>query len=188
MRIKSWSRLSELKAGLGELLASLRTTRKLILASPEDLEAQFKDDPQYTEAESFKEEIELKDGVDYEWVWEHAKDTFDRSESTYKELDDKANDIIKYLGGGTGLFTLAVLANIRHENACVILAAIPTFLLALISVTVALRARQPNPATRPPDIRSAFKFAEHYEKSGKARAYFLGQWHLTCKGLDLANS
>jgi len=186
MKPDLWSRVSKPMVAFVDLVPNPRTALKLILMSPEDLKTQFTADPEYREAELFKGEIEPKEGVDYTWVWEYAKDTFQRSESIYKELDEKANDIIKYLGGGTGLFTLAVLANVQHENRYVILAAIPAFLLALISIALAVRARQPNPTTQPPDIRSALQFADDYKDGDKARSKFLGQWHLTCVGMDLA--
>ena len=149
--------------------------------------ADIEGSPEYIAAKEFKETIELKEGVDYGWVWDYAADSYRRTEQIYRELDDKANDIIKYLGGGTGLFTLAALSNVNANNACIILGATPSFVLALIAIALAARARQPNPAYQPPSIQSAFNYAGHYKYDPKAKAVFLGQWHLTCVGMDVAN-
>ena len=162
------------------------TALKLILFSPEDVEAQILSHPDYENAIKFKDTIDPKDGIDYEWVLEYAKYQFDRADRLYKELDDKANDIIKYLGGGTGLFTLAAIFNTTPQRLSVILASIPAFLLALVAVALAARARQPNPAREPPSIKGAYGFAEHFKNAKLAQAGFIGQWHATCEGMHLA--
>jgi hypothetical protein len=175
------------KEFLASLLANLVEVGRLLRMSPDEIEAQIKSDPEYEEAETFQENIEPTKEADYTWVWRYSEDTFKRVETIYKELDDKANDIVKYLGGGTGLFTLGVLANVSHSNYWIIICALPAFLLALTSIALALRARQPNPACQPPSIRSAYKFADHYIDVKLAQATFLGEWHLACTGMVLAN-
>jgi hypothetical protein len=73
--------------------------------------------PQYIEkAEAHKRAVEFmhestaKDGVEYKWVWEYAKELWELRSKVFNVLDDKADGIIKYLGGGTGLFAIGLLA------------------------------------------------------------------------------
>ena len=140
----------------------------------------------YRDAETFKNTITLEVGKDYDWVWDFAKDSYDRAIGVYEALDDKANDIIKYLGGGAGLFTLGVMANINHANADIARWALPSFAMAIISVFFAVLARKPNEVKHPPSIRDAFKYASHYKDAAEAKATFIGQWNLALEGMYLA--
>jgi hypothetical protein len=141
---------------------------------------------EYLNANEFKQNIETGDGIDYAWVWDYAVESFARASSIYKELDDKASDIIKYLGGGTGLFTLAVLTKVERENVGILVWALPSFLAALLSIFFAALARKPNLVLHPPTVKSAFLYAENMGGEGKAQAAFLGCWHVACESMHVA--
>jgi hypothetical protein len=157
---------------------------RLIMVSPEDNRASIKSRPEYTAADEFKETIDPKKGAKYEWVWTYAGKKFERVEGIFRALDEKANDIIKYMGGGTGLFALGALAKVTHETRWVIIWALPSFVLAIIAIAHAARARQPAAVCEPPSVESAFKYASHY--GDESETYFIGQWHLACKALQMA--
>jgi hypothetical protein len=176
---------AETRAASRRAWVGTKTVAKLIWTSPDGLDRQFRTTEAYDEANKFKLNIEPKPGADYEWVWEYAKFQFERADAIYKDLDNRAHDIIKYLGGGTGLLTFGALANVDHRNVWVVVSAIPAFLCAIVSIALAARARQPNPTWEPPPIDSAFRFAGEY-KEGEAKPHFLGQWHLTCELMYLA--
>src|SRR5215208_5555830 len=93
--------------------SELYDSRWLALVKPPDVA----DDPRVREAEVFKTTAEAEPDADYGWAWEYARDAYDRKMAVRDSLDDKASDIIKYLGGGAGLFTLAALLNVKPENA-----------------------------------------------------------------------
>jgi hypothetical protein len=164
--------------------ARLKRRFPLVLITPDELANKIQHSPEYQDATTFRENITPLEGVDYAWACSYAQDRFKRLEQICRELDDKANEIIKYLGGGTGLYTLAVVANNSPGKRWVILMAVPAFLLALISIALALRARQPIPTPGPPSIQGATQYADSYEHL--AQAFFLGQWHQTCVGMELA--
>jgi len=184
--VKRPNRIGEwLKREAKDLFPDLRLAQKLIRTSAAELGTQIDSDPAYEAAEEFNKSLAPTEGAKYEWVWDYAKFQFERADRLHRDLDDKANDIIKYLGGGTGLFTLAALANMTPQNVWVIFASLPAFALALISIALAARARYPNPTKEPPAIKSAYMYAEHLEdKTAKIR--FIGQWHLTVEGMHLA--
>lgn len=140
------------------------------------------------EADAFCENIEPDEGKDYGWVWDYAKDTFAWSRADYRDLETKASEIIKYLGGGTGLFTLGVLASVNHNNRWVVLCVIPSYLAALTSIFFAVRVRLPMRVLFPPTVEGAYRYADHYGGPSMSRATFLGQWHRACVGIDLAVS
>ena len=133
-------------------------------------------DHSYHDSKKFAEAIDPVMGIDYGWVWDHAKDMYDRVVKINKEIDDKANDIIKYLGGGTGLFTLGVLANLKPENVAVVRWAVVPFVFAICSVFFAVLVRKPNNFFLPPSARKAYEFVDAYGEMGKAT--FIGQWDL----------
>jgi hypothetical protein len=187
MRIEFRSLQVKLRAVFGFLFPDPKKVRHLIWMSTDDLQAEIEAQPQLAQAKEFSKTIEPKDNVDYDWIWNYAKDKFDRAEQTYNELDDKANDIIKYLGGGTGLFALATLANITPKNFYVFFLAVPSFVLAVVSIALAASARRPNPVLELPDIRRAYRFVTNFENGESSKAAFLGQWDLACEGMFQAN-
>jgi hypothetical protein len=140
----------------------------------------------YQAAQRFKETFTPQAGVDYRWVVEHAKATFEHLNRVRAVLDDKANDIIKYVGGGTGLFTLGALASITTRDAYLVAWALPAMGFAFLSVLLAAAARKPSAALGPPDISGATDYAHTYKT--RAEAYFLGQWEPICTACRLANA
>ena len=158
---------------------------EMALASDQTILARIAAEPSYDAAKTFQKNIEPQDGVEYAWVWAFAKDQYARLESICKGVDEKANDILKYLGGGAGLLTLAVLANVTARNYYVFLLAVPSLVLALISIAFAAKARRPIKTLVPPDVKGAFEYASYYKKESTAMAAFIGQWHFACEGLRL---
>ena len=70
----------------------------------------------YKEAVRFKEKWEPEDEVVYDWTVEYAKDCYTRMETTFRYMDEKADSLIKYLGGGTAAVTLGTLATVNGAN------------------------------------------------------------------------
>ena len=138
----------------------------------------------YQRAVEFKEGFTPKEGCDYKWIWSYAEQLLERLETTYRELDGKADSIIRYLGGGVGLLTIGAIASISKDNAFVVGWTIPSFLTALAAIWCAARARTPSSTQIPPPIDGAIKYAEAY--SEEAQSTFLAQWHLVCVGARIA--
>ena len=142
-------------------------------------------DQRYQEALAFKDRAEGIEGKDYDWVCNYAETVYGQLMATRDALDDKANDVIKYLGGGAGLFTLAALMTVKPENIGVFCWALPSFLCALISVFFAVRAREPSDVAYPPTIKTAVEYIEHFADGQTALGAFLGQWHAACEGMHI---
>ncbi len=123
-------------------------------------------DERYREAEKFEQEIQPEKEVNYDWVWDYACETHNHIWERCKELDNKANDIIKYLGGGVGLFTVGTIANISSQNAWLVVWTIPSFFFSLASILFAVLALKPNPVKLPPSVESAYKYANFHKESG----------------------
>lgn len=120
-----------------------------------------------------------KKDVDYGWVVAYAKDRHASALATFKGLDDKASAIITVLGSGAGLLTLGSLAGIAAAKVppVVVLAALPSMLLAVLAVGFAAWARRPTDFYDPPSIDAAAELAELHDQAGEAA--FLRQWHRT---------
>jgi hypothetical protein len=143
------------------------------------------DRKEYRAAEEFACSIETDDNKDYDWVVNYARDNYDRIIKINSILDEKANDIIKFLGGGTGIVTLGVLVNLPRANSWILAAALPSYLCAILSLWMAYRARRPNPGYSPPSIRDAFDYADCYNGKG-GQAKFIGRWHEASVSMGLA--
>jgi len=142
------------------------------------------DDPDYRKAVEFEETFTPHSDRDYDWVWTYASENFGRLETMYKDLDSKADSIIRYLGGGTGLVTLGAIATISKETAPIVLWMVPSVLIALAAIVFAARARVPVKTPFPPSVEGAVKYVNAFDQ--QAKDTFLGQWHLTCEAMRLA--
>jgi hypothetical protein len=145
----------------------------------------FDNDPSYIEANEFAKSIEPEEGVDYEWVADYATDLFDRLTRSNKELDEKANDIVKYLGGGSGLFALLAITKVDPANSVVLWSVLPAFIVALVAIYRAASVRRPMDLDLPPSVKAAFDYAVTYNTT--ARAAFVGKWHVACQHAVLVN-
>jgi hypothetical protein len=143
-----------------------------------------KDELAYRQAVSFRQTFTAKEGIEYGWVCEYAKQSHDILQDVFKSLDEKADSIIRHLTGGTGLFALGAIGLISRENAPIALAALPSLACALKAVSLAISARAPSRAALPPPVEGAVKYAESFGEN--AENAFLGQWHQTCEEVALA--
>lgn len=142
--------------------------------------------PEYLQADEFARTIELDDDTDPDWIWEYAKDMYDRFSRIYRDLDNKSNELIKYISGGIILFTLGLLVSLADKNAWIIKWAFPSYILGLIALAFAVSARQPNPVVLPPSIKDAIDYANFFKNPARSKGAFLGQWHASCVGIRLA--
>jgi hypothetical protein len=153
----------------------------------ETLSPRYIDDrDEFKEAAHFRETITPVQETDYEWAYDYSKEMYERYLKVYKDLDDKANEIVKYLGGGAGLFTLGVILNVRPETAGIVGYAIPSFLVALAAACIASTARLPALVCLPPDPETAFDYANRFASREIAKGAFIGEWHLASVGMKLA--
>jgi hypothetical protein len=158
------------------------TRRKSHDLWPADMER----DSAHQDALRFMQDFEAKDGVDYEWVSDYANGLWDHRVKIYSTLDDKADAIIRYLGGGTGLFALGVLAKVEPANAYLVYWSMPAVLSALVSLFFAARVKIPSFAPSAPTVKQAIvEFADADATPKKAKAEFLGHLHLACEDMKL---
>ncbi len=156
------------------------------VAARRDQAIDYQNHPSYMDAETFKQNFEPKDGCDYKWAIEYAKESYQRLDQTFRYLDEKADAIIKYLGGGTAVVTVAALATVNHYSAWLPILLLPSLGCALAAIALANSARRPRTHPSPPPVTEAVNYAEAY--SDKAEATFLGLWHQCCEGLDVVNA
>jgi hypothetical protein len=147
----------------------------------------IRENEDYCHAVSFMQGLQAKEGVEYSWVFDYAKALWAERSGEFTSLDNKADAIIKYLGGGLGLFSIGVLAKVDVSNAYLVLWTMPTIVCAVASIFLAAWARKPNPAPTLPPVEAAISCAEEEKDDKKSRTIFLGQWNLICEGLRLAN-
>jgi hypothetical protein len=126
--------------------------------------------------------VKAKEGINYDWVWDYAKEQWGYRVGSFESLETKADDIIKYLGGGTGLFAIGVLAKVDSSTVWIALATLPAVMLALFSLYYAVKAKRPDFAPSLPGIDNAKEYADG---SKEAKVAFLGQWHAACTDMKL---
>ena len=138
------------------------------------------------DASEFKRTFDPLPDVDYGWVVAQAKEQLDDTVKIGRVLDDKATAIITFLGSGTGLLTVGLIAALADGkvNPWVTLCVLPAVICATVAVAFAVVARSPRNVYRPPDVRSAIRYAEFFPKTGAAA--FLAQVHYAICLLDVS--
>ncbi len=162
-----------------EVTDLLRNAFGPAVISPGDI----KEHEEWIRANAFRNEAIPEVGADYEWVWAYARENIERAYKIYGDLDNKANEIIKYLGGGAGILTAASLLSIREDHAWIYLCFTPALLSSLVSVFFAVLARQPNPVYLPPSVEAAFKIASAAKSGETSRAAMIGPLNVVYKSL-----
>jgi hypothetical protein len=142
-------------------------------------------DSAYKQALEFMKYVGPKQGAEYGWVFDYAKILWEYRNRVFVSLDEKADSIIKYLGGGTGLFALGVLAKVDGSNWYIAVAAMPAVACALLAILFAILARRPSAFPGLSTVETAKDYADAEESSSAALAGFLGQWNLACEAVRL---
>jgi hypothetical protein len=138
--------------------------------------------------QEFNERHRPQDQVDYKWLFDHAKALFADCDKDFDALDGKAEKLITGLGSGAGLVTIGSLAGLANGviDARIVAALLPAFVLSLVSIGLALRARSPQDMAFPPSVESAVDHAHHYLTEDKAKGSLLGQWHVAVEVMRAA--
>jgi len=141
--------------------------RKVRLAEPDD---DYEKSDEYKAALDFYRSFKHEDGVDYSGVVAYACELYERYDKTDKTLDDKADSIIKYLGGGSALITFGALATLKTDTfiSCILglfalISLVPFLVCALFAVRYAIQVRRPRSAATLPSVEFAVRIAHYYK-------------------------
>jgi hypothetical protein len=144
-----------------------------------------KNHPAYQVALDNTKKFTPKPGCDYEWTVAYGKDCYAGLEASFRYLDEKADSIIKYLGGGSAVITVGALAAPGVAGSWLPYLFLPSLCCALLAIRAAAEIRQPNWVPGAPPVKVAVEYAEAY--GDKAEATFVALWHACCEGVAVAN-
>jgi hypothetical protein len=140
----------------------------------DDIEEDYQKDPEYRAALEYYQQLQTQDEVHYEIAVAYARELYDRYDKTDKTLDEKADSIIKYLGGGSALVTFGALLSVKTDtrSACILgifglASLIPSMIAAIFAVVNAVRVRRPRAAGFFPHVRFAVEMSEHHKEEKK---------------------
>lgn len=148
----------------------------------------YKNSPEYTQAMADLKSLEFSESEagETDWVSDYALWRYTKLEESWDLLDAKADQLIRYLGGGAGMISVASFFAKYADQGWVILWAIPSFLLALQAIHCAMQSKELKAFPSPPKIKRAYaRFKDHGSDKGKSR-FFAGDMHVTCEGLIAA--
>jgi len=178
---------------LREYHAKLGTIINNLWKSKVDDDYEKSDD--YQAALAYYRQFKQVEGVNYAAVLEYAKELHERHEKIDKSHDEKADSIIKYLGGGSALITFGALLSIKTDTraTCIlglvaILCLIPSLFAAVKAVSSAIKVRHPRAATSLPPITFAVDMAHFHQPQPEALAVNL--WlilHPICEAAHFRN-
>ena len=86
------------------------------------------------------------------WVIDYAKWKYEEKQKGWQALDDKADKLITYLGGGVPILISAVVFMVDDVGPWVGLAAMPAVIWLIIALLQALRSRNVGRYSSPPSV------------------------------------
>ena len=136
-----------------------------------DPELEAGTEAKYVEAVNYFQTFEPDPRVDYTPTVAYMKDLHERLQSTDRLLDEKADSIIKYLGGGSAVITVGALFSLKTDSrqamylgAVIVLTLLPSLVYAIAAIVCAVAVRRPRGSTTLPDVPFAIKVAHFYRK------------------------
>lgn len=130
-------------------------------------------------------QADIQPDKDYSWLIDYSERLWDSYTKVFSTIDEKSDSIIKYLGGGTGIFTLGIIAKTDASNYFLIWWCLPSLISSLIAIFLAVCARRPRGVPSLPPISQAKRYAEMYQDAKEAQAAFVAQWNLACVDMKL---
>src|SRR5204863_6890606 len=69
---------------------------------------------EYQKAVNYREQFTPKEGINYSWVCQYSRESYEWLHQIFTSLDEKADSVIKHLTGGTGLLALGAIGLISQ--------------------------------------------------------------------------
>lgn len=167
-------RKDKLKAQCWALVCGIPTAYKWFFPPAPNGIGEYQDSPEYQQALEDYRKFEQQDGVSYEPVLTYARELAVRYEENGKAIEEKADAIIKYLGGGVAVLSLGAVLSVKVDTSrsvglalAVLVAFIPSLYYAIRAVTSAVKVREPQGAASFPSVKFAVKMAEHHKVKEK---------------------
>jgi len=187
-------RRKQLAAQCREIAFTVPRLVRQFVVLPSDMIPSFEDTAEYKQSVELWQKFEMKEQVDYKPVVEYATRLAESYERTDKSLDDKADSIVKYLGGGTAIITAGVLLGIKTDSTrgCILsLVAItclaPSYYFTIRAVRAAINARRPQNQAALKSVSFAIEMAEHHKEQSKFEPNFYMIFHPICEGAYIRN-
>jgi hypothetical protein len=139
----------------------------------------------YLESLQFARHYEPKAGTDYSWVMEYANSEYKRLEEILNSMESKADQLIKYMGTGSGIVALVFTYSLSTKHWMSTLQILPTLVMFFVSTIFASRARSPERVPSPPHTSDAIRYAHAYQEN-VARASFAAMIGTASIGLQIA--
>jgi hypothetical protein len=129
----------------------------------------YRNTPEYKKELELYKKFDAIPGVEYSPLIAYAKALLERCDALEDSLEQKADSIIKYLGGGTTLVALSAFLSIKPDNArvCLIasialLAFIPALAFAVQALRYAIASLRPQNAATLQGLEHTKKIADFY--------------------------
>jgi len=137
--------------------------------SGKSMREKIEQDPSYIEFLKNAEKFSPVQGVKYGWVEKHSVEEFERLTGFVKSLDQKAEWLIRFFGGGAGLLSLvfAYFLNQRQGDMndwSLVIHIAPVLILVVFALSIAIRVKSPDLWSDPPNTHKAIVYAEHYSE------------------------
>ena len=134
-----------------------------------------------------KEVFKPDEGTETSWVYDYAEKQYNQVAQDIKDMDCKADALVRYVGVGVALLVVVISMLASSENRYIGVAFIPTIIVSLVVIVCALRAEAPFWHAAPPNATIAMKGTKYHASEEKAKARFAGKYYEATEALKLAS-
>ena len=161
---------------------------------PSDPGDDYEKSEEYQAALNYYQQFKAQEGVHYDAAITYAQQLHERYDKTDKALDEKADSIIKYLGGGSALVTFGALLSLKTDTraTCILglvamVCLIPSLAAAIMAVSHAIRVRRPRASGSLPPVKFAIDMAEFYKTEDQVKLNLWLIFHPLCEAAYFRN-
>lgn len=130
--------------------------------------------PDYLAARTYTKAFNPNVAVDYSWIYEHSRVLFDDVSIMVRNLDIKAENLLKYLAPSSGLIGLALIWINSHGCNELYINVLITIGMAFLvfGIWSCLLSIMVHQQASVPSIENAIELAEYYKDKNRAMASF----------------
>lgn len=122
----------------------------------------------------------------HKWLIDYAKLKYQYTLNRWDSLENKADQLVRYLGGSIPILLGAVIVSTDKLSIGSTLSIIPTILLLIASMILAVASRRIKIAFEPACVAEAQKYVAFYKNAAIAEFEFVSEWKNAIDKQDIA--
>ena len=160
-----------------------------------EIPKKIEEEEEYKTALEYFNGFSAKPDTDYTLAINYLMGLYDRLQATEKLLEEKADSLIKYLGGGTALITFGTLISLKLDSKAslivsgvMMLSLLPALIYGIYTILRAIKVRAPSKSFMPAEVNFAINCVNHYPTKEMTHINIWLIYHPVCAAYLIRNN